>query len=74
MGADTGSVSGDDGSDDGEPESVPVSVVRPALIETLERLEEAVDFSWRDEWSVTDNTAWPFLTAVAACEPTLRTR
>ena len=44
-------MSGSDGPDDGESEPVPVLVVRPARIEPLKGLEEAVDFSWRDERS-----------------------
>ena len=42
-------MSGGDGSDDGKPESVPIAVVRPAGIETLERLKQAVDVARRNE-------------------------
>ena len=42
---------GGNGADDGESEPMTVLVVRPVRIEPLERLEEALDVSWRYEWS-----------------------
>ena len=51
VGGDGGVVCGRDGPDDGESEPVSVFTGCPARIEPLEGLEEAFDFSWRDEWS-----------------------